>query len=351
DGAVYVPIATAEAEDAVYTPDAIMDGQLPEGPVVIFDQQGYYMAPVIAEKLRKAGLPVTFVSEDDSVAHWGGNTAEGTRTRRRLIALGVELITSHTVTSFDGTAATLTCAYGGPDRRIACTALVPVTARAPHSELYDALLAQEEKAGLPFTLTRIGDCEAPGIVAQAVHAGHRYARETDSVVDRDEPLRHERVALLAAATPAYLDTLQLYYEEEIMGEAYFEAMAERFDLPAQKEKMRLLAEVERRAAAYVRPLIERHGLKPRNRAALIAIGQGHAAAETGDWELLLAEMRRTYPGYIDDFERLEAMAPPGDRPALALLTEHETAAIAFLDAESEGTTDSTVPLRRYIAAE
>mgnify|MGYP000125560968 CR=1 FL=1 len=32
------------------------------------------------------------------------------------------------------------------------------------------------------TLRRIGDCEAPGIVAAAVYAGHRYAREIDDPV-------------------------------------------------------------------------------------------------------------------------------------------------------------------------
>ena len=32
---------------------------------------------------------------------------------------------------------------------------------------------------MPFTLTRIGDCEAPAIIAAATYAGHRYARELD----------------------------------------------------------------------------------------------------------------------------------------------------------------------------
>ncbi len=42
-------------------------------------------------------------------------------------------------------------------------------------------------------LTRIGDCEAPAIIAAATYAGHRYAQELDTDVDIDLPMRHEKV--------------------------------------------------------------------------------------------------------------------------------------------------------------
>jgi dimethylamine/trimethylamine dehydrogenase len=39
-------------------------------------------------------------------------------------------------------------------------------------------------------LRRIGDCDAPAIIAAAVYAGHRYARELDSPEgDRAQVLR------------------------------------------------------------------------------------------------------------------------------------------------------------------
>ncbi|MEL6480595.1 MAG: FAD-dependent oxidoreductase, partial [Pseudomonadota bacterium] len=346
DGARYVPMASSDAASAVFTPDDIMSGQVPEGPTLVFDQEGYYMAAVVAEKLRGTGRSVTLVSASDSVAPWGDMTAEGSRTRRHLLSLGIEVVTARTVEHFDGKTATLSCNHGGPETRVACDALVAVTARTPRDGLYQDLLAKAAGTPLPFTLSRIGDCDAPGIVAQAVHAGHLYARELDAAVDRDEPLRHERVELTERR---YLDTLLQYYEEEIIGEAYFDAMAARFSAPEKVEKMRLLAEVERRAAAHVRPLIERHRLTPRPEDTLHAAGRAEAAAESGDWEALLANMRRSYPGYVDDFTRLEAMAPAADRPALARLTEHEVAAIAFLEAETEKAGDSTAPLRDYIA--
>ena len=35
--------------------------------------------------------------------------------------------------------------------------------------------------------------EAPAVVAGAVFAGHRYARELDTVVDVDSPIKYDRV--------------------------------------------------------------------------------------------------------------------------------------------------------------
>ena len=51
--------------------------------------------------------------------------------------------------------------------------------------------AQVEKS--TRTLTRIGDCEAPAIVAAATYAGHKFARELEEPIDLDEPLEHDRI--------------------------------------------------------------------------------------------------------------------------------------------------------------
>ncbi|MEM6622754.1 MAG: FAD-dependent oxidoreductase [Pseudomonadota bacterium] len=351
DGAVFVPIATSGAEAAIFTPDDIMDGRLPDGPTVIFEQNSYYMGAVIAEKLRGKGLKVTYVTDDSTAAAWGDNTAEGGRTRRKLVALGVQVIASHALTGFDGQAARLTCNFGGPDRTLPAKAVVAVTARAPRDTLYRELQARAAQTPLPFSLTRIGDCDAPGIVAQAVYAGHLYARTLDMPVDRDQPLRHERVALTERDPgQRYRETLTLYYEEEIIGEACFDTLAARMTHADHAQKMRLMADVERRAAAHTRPLLDRHGLTPRDTGDLLAMGRAQAEDETADYPDLIAKMRDTFPGYVLDFLRLEAMAPTADRAALALLTEHETAAIDFLEREAAGRSDSTDPLIRYINA-
>jgi dimethylamine/trimethylamine dehydrogenase len=184
----YAPIA----EDAipVFTPDDIMDGRLPTGPTVIFDADGYYMGGVIADKLRKAGLPVTLVTPADRVSPWAENTGEGWRVPGYLMSLGVELLTAHGLTWFDGETVTLACEHSGREKQLAAANLVLVGQRAPVDDLYAAL---KDAGPLPFTLARIGDCEAPAIIAAATYAGHRYAQQLERAVDIDLPLRHDKV--------------------------------------------------------------------------------------------------------------------------------------------------------------
>ncbi|MCC5984504.1 MAG: FAD-dependent oxidoreductase [Rhodobacteraceae bacterium] len=358
DGKTYVPVATNGAE--VLTPDDIMDGRLPQqGPVVVFDADNYYMGGVIAEKLSAEGLDVTYVTDSDSVSAWAGNTSERWRIRTRLMERGIKLVLAHSLTSFDGAQAELVCEYSEAVQHIPTNAVVVVTQRAPCDTLYHDLLARAGEGGLPFTLTRIGDCEAPAIIAAAVHAGHRYATELETTVDRDEPFRHDRpviaapaaaLARTAAADPKYLDALLRAYEEEVEGEAWYRALAQRMVQSRHKEKMLLLAEVERATAEAVRPLIDRYGLTPAPRAALVATGQAQAARGAQDWDTLLDQMTDSFPGYVDDFKEIEALGPAADQPLLALMTAHEIAAIDFLHLEAKGDPDSTAPLLDFLLA-
>ena len=177
-------LANPGPAEQVFTPDDIMADRLPEGRVVIFDDDHYYMGPVLAERLHAAELAVTLVTPDDGVASWGTFTSERTRTQRRLLELGIEIVTSRGLTAFDGNEAQLACAYTGRTSALRADSLVMVTARQPNDSLYRALMARLEEgsdampiAHRPKSLSRIGDCDAPAIIAAAVYAGHRYARE------------------------------------------------------------------------------------------------------------------------------------------------------------------------------
>ncbi len=181
--------------EQIYTPDDIMAGRIPDGPTVIFDDDHYYMATVIAEQIRARGVPVTFVTPSDMVSEWGGLTYDRWRARSRLMEAGVDIITAHDLDSCNGSAATLRCTYSGQEKQIDCEAIVLVTARTPNDGLYQALM-QKMETGMDNPLQsvkRIGDCEAPAIIAAAVFSGHRYARELDETIDRDNPLKHDRV--------------------------------------------------------------------------------------------------------------------------------------------------------------
>jgi dimethylamine/trimethylamine dehydrogenase len=185
----------AEPGTEVLTPDDIMDGRLPSGPTVLYDDDGYYLGSVIAERIIASGQPVTLVTPLDSVSSWAEMTSERWRIRTHLMKLGVKIVTAHQISWFDGKEATLSCVYSRQDIVIPAQSLVVVGQRSPADGLYqDLMMSQKGVSGnLPFSLKRIGDCDAPAIIAAAIAAGHSYAREIDAPVDIDMPIRHERV--------------------------------------------------------------------------------------------------------------------------------------------------------------
>ncbi len=147
----------------------------------------------------------------------------------------------------------------------------------------------------------------------------------------------------------YRQTLLDYYEEEVMGEAYFHALAEHIDGDGVANKLHLLGEVELCAAQAVEPLLAKHELKPRDRDVLFSLGASHIAAHKDyEWKDFVAYMVVRYPGYVDDFTALERMAPTEDVPRLKVLTKHEVVAIEFAVKEAAGDPDSTAPLQTYI---
>ncbi len=360
DGQTYISVTDPDTSAEILTADDIMDGVRPSGPVLVYDEDGYYMGGAIAEKLRADGIEVTFCTPADVVSPWAANTTERWRVRSRLMALGIKLELSQALTRFDGEAATLICEYSGTKKTLQVASVIMVTQRRPDDTLYHDILAtvDGDVEKLPFTLTRIGDCEAPAIIASAVYAGHRYARMLDVPFDIDLPIKHDRVDVgqtpegshlkEASASAEYLETLQLYYEEEIEGQAYFAALADRLDVPDQQEKMRMMADVERFAAAAVQPLLRKYGIVPRDAEGLNQSGRAQAETARNDWDGLIADMRRTFPGYVDDFERLEAMAPASDLPMLKVLTAHEVAAIDFLEREAAAHPQSADPMHLYL---
>ena len=183
--------------DKTFTPDDIMAGKLPDGSVLVFDDDGFYMASVIAEKLRKNGNPVFYVTPSSMVSYWSTYTAEQARVHRNLAELGVQIILNHELSGFGGEEAILNCAFTGREQIVVADNLVLVTCRTPQDSLYHELLdaIENEVEGNPKSVRRIGDADAPAIIAAAVYAGHKYARELDCEIDRDNPARVDRVLI------------------------------------------------------------------------------------------------------------------------------------------------------------
>ena len=176
------PIAGFDrAAGSVLTPDDVFGGAPTRGPVVVFDDDHYYLGSILAEKLRSAGTEVTLVTPADRASAWTVNTLEQHVIQKRLMELGVHLILSHNLVEFDGTRAVLACSYTERQSAVPAATVLSITSRYPHDELYDSLMMMPDavsRAGI-VSIAAIGDCHAPGTLAAAVYAGHRYAREFD----------------------------------------------------------------------------------------------------------------------------------------------------------------------------
>ena len=163
----------------VITPDEVMDGQPVSGPVVIYDDDHYYLGGVLAEKLCHDGLSVTLVTTESKVSVWTENTLEQHRIQAHLLTLGVSLVTSHSLRTITDSSVTVACNYTGDEQAIEARSVVMVTSRLPVDALYHELtgdIAALRDAGIQ-AVRCIGDCLGPATIAAAVYEGHRYARE------------------------------------------------------------------------------------------------------------------------------------------------------------------------------
>jgi dimethylamine/trimethylamine dehydrogenase len=182
----------------VMTPDDLMAGQRPKGHVVIYDDDHYYLAGVLAELLVAEGLKVILVTPSAKVSEWAGNTLEQGRIQARLMTLGVSLELSQAVTAVRPGNVEVTCAYTGRRRELPCDTVLLATARLPCDQLFLDLRSREAAwadHGIA-SVKVIGDANAPAAIAWATYAGHRYAEELDSPSIGDAlPFRREVASL------------------------------------------------------------------------------------------------------------------------------------------------------------
>jgi dimethylamine/trimethylamine dehydrogenase len=166
-------------QDNVIGVERILEGFLPDGPVVIYDDDHYYLGSAIALRLCSAGVRVAMVTPEVALAGWSQHTEEHSLIMETLIEAGVQIITAKGLVGWQSGTVQLECIYSGRESIIETDYLVPVSARVANDELWHGLDAQREKftdrGGL--SLQRAGDCRAPGIIAAAVYAGHKTARE------------------------------------------------------------------------------------------------------------------------------------------------------------------------------
>jgi dimethylamine/trimethylamine dehydrogenase len=169
---------------SVLTPDDVMAGASLHGPVVVFDDDHYYLGGVIAEALRRTGLEVTLVTPANEVSTWTTHTEEQHRIQAGLLRLGIGVETGTTLARIGAGEVTLESVHTGAAREIGAAHVVMITSREPVDDLYHDLQDR-------VSIQRIGDCLAPGTIAAAVYSGHRYAREADAEVSPSVSFRRE----------------------------------------------------------------------------------------------------------------------------------------------------------------
>ena len=196
DGAGTLSPQTASINEGIraLTPDDLFAGAELEGVVTLYDDEHYFMGGALAEHLVKAGHKVSLVTPHTLVSAWTEMTNEQIFIQKKLAELGVEFSFSRALVEAGTDGFVWQSTYSDQRFETAPGQLVLVTGRMPRRALFDELQARSAEwgdAGLK-SVTRIGDCLVPSTIADAVHRGHKYARELEvpaanRLVKRERP--------------------------------------------------------------------------------------------------------------------------------------------------------------------
>jgi dimethylamine/trimethylamine dehydrogenase len=178
----------------------VRDGLRPPGRrVVVYDAEGYFTGPGVAQLLAMEGFKVELVPPFGVVSPASDLTLEGPELRRALHADGIAARRDTALIEIAGGRLVVEDAFGERDELVV-DGVVLVTQRISDDRLYHELTAEHDglaSAGIQ-AVYRIGDCVAPRSIADCIFDGHRLAREIDGD-HPDVPLPH-RIEIADRAT-------------------------------------------------------------------------------------------------------------------------------------------------------
>ncbi len=160
--------------------------------MVVYDDDHYVMGGLLAELLATHDCQVTLVTPAPLVSYWTQFTLEQERIEARLRSLGVTILTRHCVTQIEPGSVVVANEITGAGSRLEADHAMLVTDRIPNDSLYRELQPRLAEGGLR-SLRVIGDADAPGLIAQAIFAGHLAAREFGEVSADGTPFAVERI--------------------------------------------------------------------------------------------------------------------------------------------------------------
>ena len=187
DGLNSITHAAVPGADAslphVLTPEQLMlDGKTPPGNrVLVWDCEGYFAGPGVAEKLALDGHSVDLATSLEVIAPYCDETLEGPQLRQHLHDVGVRQHRGVVLTEVMEGGVRATDEFGEPFE-LEVDAVVLVSQRLSQDALYHELVGDPDALAAEGIegVYRIGDCVAPRIIAEAIFDGHRLAREIDS---------------------------------------------------------------------------------------------------------------------------------------------------------------------------
>src|SRR5262250_2396887 len=163
----------------VLTPEQVCAGKRPpRRRVVVYDTDGYYAGPGVAELLAADGFEVTLVTTFDVLSPVSDQTLEGDMLRAHLHLAGVRVRPATTITGISAGSVTGQGRHG-EHWSAACDGVVLVTQQASQDALYTELAGDE-----------------PALAAAGISRLHRIGREIDQDhPDQPAPHRRERTNL------------------------------------------------------------------------------------------------------------------------------------------------------------
>ena len=157
-----VPVLTPD-DVMQATPDSIAKTR---SPIVVYDDDHFYMASCLAEVLANAGHKVHYVTPQPTVSTWTDLTLEQERIIERMAKLNISMH-PNVALSTDGT---FSHQLNGETVHIEHAQLVFAGARTPNDGLFSELKSRHTS-----NLYRAGDCVSPGIIQAAVLSGRSVA--------------------------------------------------------------------------------------------------------------------------------------------------------------------------------
>jgi dimethylamine/trimethylamine dehydrogenase len=170
-------------------------------PESLYDAEGYFVGPGIAELLANEGFEVHLVTPLEVVSPISDLTLEGPMLRRHLHEQGVNAHRGVTIERVTPGSITGEDEFGEPFS-LEVNGIVLVTQQVSDEALYLDLVGDPSAlsaAGIE-AVYRIGDCLAPRMISEAIFDGHRLAREVDSP-DPARALPFDRERGLPDVTP------------------------------------------------------------------------------------------------------------------------------------------------------